>query len=239
MAVQKEPTRSERFKAYAHVFDHSTLRTLFKLSGVGYFDGLIGPIKIGKEAHVFSASKGKDKVCVKVYRIAANFKKMYDYMAQDPRFSSLKRNKMVTIFAWARKEYRNLLKAWSVRISVPKPIAVRNNVLVMEFIGDDMAALRLVNQKPKNLKKFYNILFDDIKRLYHDAKLVHADLSAFNILVYKDKPVIIDMSHAINLKYPGAMRLLKRDLRNVCRYFNKQGLKLDYEKEFEKCIAKR
>jgi RIO kinase 1 len=36
---------------------------------------------------------------------------------------------------WAEKEYRNLSRLYTNGIPCPKPIALKNHVLVMEFIG--------------------------------------------------------------------------------------------------------
>lgn len=238
MAEQKKATRHERFKVYENVFDHGTLRALFKLSSQGHFDELKSPIKIGKESNVFSATKGKSLVCVKIYRIAANFKKMYDYMAADPRYLGLKKNKMTVIYEWARKEYRNLLRARAAGVKVPKPIAVFKNVLVMEFIGGKEAANQVTKDKPKNTKKFYEMLISNVRKLYQKANLVHADLSAFNTLNDNEKPVMIDMSHAVDLKYPNSMELLERDIRIICTYFNRLGLKLDCNEELKNVLPR-
>ena len=40
------------------------------------------------------------------------------------------------VFAWAQKEFRNLTEARKAGVRVPRPIAVRNNVLLMEFVGE-------------------------------------------------------------------------------------------------------
>ena len=56
----------EKFKVEHNVFDASTNRIIFKLMNEGHFDGLEGPIQIGKEANVFSALKGTKKVAVKI-----------------------------------------------------------------------------------------------------------------------------------------------------------------------------
>lgn len=238
MAEQKEATRPERFKAFAHVFDEGTLRAIFKCASAGNFDNLQSPIKIGKEANLFTATKGNELRCVKVYRIAANFKKMFEYMAPDPRYAGLKRNKMSIIYTWAIKEYRNLLRARESDVRVPKPYYVWKNVLVMEFIGCKEPAPQLNNCRPDNPEQFYEMLISNIRKLYHDAKLVHADLSAFNVLNDNEKPVIIDFSHAVDLRYPNAIQMLKRDIRIICAYFRKLGMKLDADEEVKKVMAK-
>ncbi len=236
MAIQKEDTQRERFKAFSHVFDEGTLRAVQKEASIGSFEALQSPIKIGKEANIFSARKGDELRCVKIYRIAANFKKMYEYMAPDPRYTGLKRNKMSIINTWAIKEYRNLLRARENDVRVPKPIHVFKNVLVMEFIGHKEPSPQLNNCHPSDPDAFYEMLINNIRKLYHDAKLIHADLSQFNILNHDEKPVLIDFSHAIDLRYPDSRSMLERDIRIVCTYFNKLGMKLDYMEEVQKVM---
>ncbi len=218
-----------KFIAYENVFDQSTLRALFKLSSQGFFDEIESPISIGKESNVFTVLKGKERRVVKIYRTAANFKKMYDYMKPDPRFAHVKGSKLTVIYAWARKEYRNLLKAREKGVKVPTPYAVYKNVLVMEYIDGK----KLLHDRPKEPKKFYEKLIKEVKKL-KTAKLVHTDISEYNVINFKEKPVLIDFSHGIDMKYPNVKRLLRRDVKNMVRYFRKLGLKLDEEEELEK-----
>src|SRR3989344_7628110 len=154
-------TTQERFKTYKNVFDDKTLQTLFKLESEGYFQELQSPVSIGKESNVFTAVK-KDGtyVIVKIYRVNnADFKRMYRYIGPDTRFKGLTNQKRKVIFAWAQREYRNLLVASQAGASVPTPYAVKNNVLVMELIGNkNKPAPRLKDMSPKNLKKFSNEL---------------------------------------------------------------------------------
>ena len=64
----------------------------------------------------------------------------------------------------------------------------------------------------------------------HKAGLVHADLSAFNILNYNEKPVFSDFSQYTTLESSMANDYLERDVRNICIFFRKLGLKLNEEK---------
>ena len=224
-----------KFIAYENVFDESTLNGLFKLRAQGYFDELKSPIKIGKESNVFSVTYKDEMRIVKVYRTAANFKKMYRYMHPDPRFSRVKGTKLTVVYAWARKEYRNLLKSREKGVVCPTVYAVHKNLLCMEFIGGSEPAKLLYQHKPKDPEKFYKILVKEIRKML-DARLVHGDLSEFNILNFKDKPVLIDFSHAVDLRYPNIKELLKRDTDNVVRFFKKLGMDLDEDKEFKRII---
>ena len=134
----------EEWKIWGNVFDNFTLRTLFKLSSQGHFDHLESPILVGKEANVFSAIKDDGRVIVKIYRLeTCDFNKMYSYIRTDIRYKTLRKNNRQVIFAWTQREFRNLMKAREANVTVPKPIAFLNNVVVMEFIGKDDPALRL------------------------------------------------------------------------------------------------
>jgi serine/threonine-protein kinase RIO1 len=80
-----------------------------------------------------------------------------------------------------------------------------------------------------------------IRRLYHNAKLVHSDLSEYNILVSPmsqvenalDKReeakedlqiVLIDFGQAVERRHPQAGELLLRDLTMIKSFFDKQGI---------------
>ncbi len=221
----------DKFETYKNVFDEKTRLTLFKLSSDGYFDELKSPISIGKESNVFSAAKKDGSiVCVKIYRVnVCDFKKMYNYIAPDPRFKGLQKKRRQIIYAWAQREYRNLLIAKKTGARVPFPYAVRNNVLVMEFIGDNKAAPRLKDKTPEDLEGFMKELINNIKIIYKSG-LIHGDLSEYNILNYKEKPVIIDLSHGFKVEYPNADELLIRDIKNLEKYFLKRRIKIDAEK---------
>src|SRR3989338_2239507 len=110
-----------KFIAYENVFDESTLRGIFTLSGQGFFEAIEGPISTGKESNVFTVKYKEGKRVVKIYRTSANFKKMYEYMKPDPRFSAMQGTKLSIIYTWAKKEYRNLLRAREKGVRAPMP----------------------------------------------------------------------------------------------------------------------
>jgi len=226
----------EEWKIYKNVFDSATILNLLKLNSQGHFDGLESPIALGKEANIFTALKGKQRIIIKIYRVEnCNFNKMYEYIAPDPRFPGLKKRRRLIIFSWVQREYRNLLKARQV-IRVPTPITVKDNVLLMEFIGRKEPAPLLKDAPPRNPKKFFKMIISNIKALYR-AGLVHADLSEYNILNFEEEPVFIDFSQATTLNHPQAKEFLKRDIKNIVKYFKKQGLRLSEEEVYEKIIG--
>ena len=67
--------------------------------------------------------------------VSGDFRFRNGYCRSNPR-------KMVTM--WAEKEFRNLNRLEAAGIRCPKPVFLRQHVLVMEFIGaDGVAAPRL------------------------------------------------------------------------------------------------
>lgn len=227
--------QKEEWKVYKNVFDSATILNLVKLQSQRHFDGLESPVALGKEANIFSALKGRQKIIVKIYRVEnCNFNKMYQYIAPDPRFAGMKKRRRLVIFSWVQREYRNLLKAREV-IRVPTPFAIKDNVLLMEFIGRKEPAPMLKDAPPNNPEKFFEKIIKNLKALYK-AGLVHADLSKFNILNFEQEPVFIDFSQATLLKHPEAEAFLRRDISNVVGYFKNQGLKFDEEEVYNKIV---
>ncbi len=236
----KKSKPKEEFKTWGDVFDGFTSKTIYKLMKQGHFEGLQSPISIGKEANLFSAlRKDGTRVMVKIYRLeTCDFNRMLDYIREDPRFPSLKGGKRNTIFAWAQREFRNLLKAREANVNVPTPFTFSNNVLVLEFIGDEgFIAPKLKDEIPKNPKDFFDKIIVNMKKL-HKAQLVHADLSAFNILNHNEKPVFIDFSQCTTLESSRAKEYLERDVRNICNFFRKIGLDVDDNKTKEQIVGK-
>merc|ERR1712151_1059138 len=54
-----------------------------------------------------------------------------------------------------------------------------------------------------------------------ECKLVHGDLSEYNMLFYKGEIVIIDVSQSVENDHPQSLEFLKRDCVNVNNFFSK------------------
>lgn len=234
--VRKSRKGREEWKIYKNVFDSFTERRLFELQSQGYFDELVQPVALGKEANVFLGRRGSGFVVVKIYRLEnCNFNKMYSYIRSDPRFVGLENQKRKVVFSWVQREYRNLLVARS-RVRVPSPIVFRDNILVMELIGDsDFIAPMLKDSFPVDVFGFFEKVIGGVLGLL-EAGLVHGDLSDFNILNFDESPVFIDISQGTVLRDGDAEFLLLRDLGNVFRVF--RSLKLDESLYIKKVLDK-
>ena len=217
--------RSEEYEVLEEVFDRSTLMTIYDFLNKGTIDEIHGVVKAGKEARIYW---GKDpdgkELAIKIYlTVSAEFRKgMLPYIEGDPRFAHVRRDTRSLVYAWAQKEFKNLQRAATANVRVPKPIDVSNNVLVMEFIGKNGVSAPLMKETfPKNPKRVYQQLLIYVKKLYQKARLVHADLSEYNVMLWNNQPVIFDISQAVLLEHPMADQFLRRDLENLHRYFKK------------------
>ena len=224
--MKKRLKTIEDFKVFEEVLDKATLLTLYRLLNKGFLTELHGVVNAGKEALVFAGRKGEEEVAVKIYRVTAlKFKNIYPYIMGDQRFVGLRKNRRALIYAWTLKEYKNLKRMYKAGVRVPKPVAVLNNVLVMEFIGKDgVPAPLLKDQPPSNPEEMFKKLAGFLELMYKKAKLVHADLSEYNVMVWSEEPVIIDVAQAVLTSHPMAMRFLKRDVENLVRFFRKLGV---------------
>ena len=218
--------RSEDYQVIEEVFDKPTLLVIYGFMNKGVIDEIHGVVNAGKEARVYW---GKDpqgnELAIKIYLTSsADFKKgMIPYIEGDPRFSHVRRDTRSLIYTWAQKEFKNLRRAQEAGVNVPEPLAVQKNVLIMEFVGKDGVRAPLLKETALNdPKKVFRLLLTYLKRLYQKADLVHADLSEYNIMIWKGKPVIFDVAQSVLTKHPMADRFLRRDLENLHKYFKKK-----------------
>jgi len=235
--------RSEEYEALEEVFDRSTLMTIYDFLNKGVIDQIFGAVKAGKESKLYW---GKDKegtaLAIKIFlTISAEFKRgMIPYIEGDPRFKHVKRDTRSLVYAWAQKEFRNLTQAVEAGVRVPKPIDVSHNVLIMEFVGVDGESAPLLRETEiKNPKRIYSQILNDVEKLYQKARLVHGDLSEYNIMLRKNRPVLFDVSQAVPLEHPMADQLLRRDLENLNRYFGRLGVEtLSLDEAYKKVTGR-
>lgn len=231
---------SDDYKVLEEVFDYPTLMSVYKLLKRGIISSLLGVVKAGKESRIY---RGKDKegndLAIKIFLVSsAEFRRgMLPYIEGDPRFEGLRRSRRGLIYAWATKEFKNLSKAHSSGVRVPKPITVLKNVLVMEFIGHEgIPAPLLKDVELEDPETIYRVLLRNVRRLYTEAGLVHGDLSEYNVLVLDGEPILFDLSQAVLPEHPKADELLRRDLRNINNYFKRLGVETEPLDRLERTV---
>lgn len=187
------------------VLDPRTMIILFKMLARGLLVQIDGCVSTGKEANVYHAStpppEGAEEgtrggnVALKIYKtsilvfkdrdryVSGEFRFRHGYARHNPR-------KMVRL--WAEKEARNLKRLVSAGIRAPRPVELRDHVLVMDFLGaaDGWASPRLKDAEDKidqergakGWEMMYREMLVAMRTMYHECRLVHADLSEYNVL---------------------------------------------------------
>ena len=216
-------------RVFDQVFDRLTLMSLYKLMTKGHFDTLDFPIARGKEAHVFHGTSENGPVAVKIFHTSnAVFKNLMQYIEGDQRFGGLSRRHRNLVDIWVRKEYRNLLRLAKWGLRVPEPIAVQKNVLVMEYIGDEISpAPRLRDTKVENPEEVFDYLIRFTATAWQKANLVHGDLSAYNILWHEGEAVVIDVGQGVVQNHPRSEEFLVRDVKQLVRWANRNGIDVE------------
>ena len=206
------------------------MKALSRLISHGHIDTLDHCLSTGKEANVFRATTPEGAhVAVKIYRVhTSTFRAHQDYIWGDPRFSQGNTNKREVVGIWATKEFKNLTRLLDAGCRVPTPFTVRENVLVMEFIGEDgLGAPMLKQVKLEDPEMRFKNLLNFIETAWQEANLVHGDLSEYNVLVHWEDTVVIDTAQSVVCDHPRAKELLERDVGNLVRYFKRYDIRED------------
>jgi RIO kinase 1 len=132
--------------------------------------------------------------------------------------------------SWCRHEYLALKELHEAGADVPRPIAVSDNSVLMEFIGDvefPAPILNSVTLEPSEVRPLFDRLIRNVEIMLADFR-IHADLSAYNILYWKGDVTLIDFPQVVDaIRHPNAFTIFLRDLTRLCEYFRRQGLDAD------------
>jgi RIO kinase 1 len=212
----------------------------------GWVEEEIRPVKSGKEASVYlcraGARAGEELVAAKVYRSFENrsFKNASVYWeggmrAWTPRDlrAAKKRTgwgKSTLFGAWIVRENETLETLYRAGANVPRPITQLGSVLLMRWIGDEEEAapqLRQVRWETDRAGRIFDFLTGQVE-LWLANNVVHADLSEYNVLVWRGRPIVIDFPQAVDPRFNrNAYSLLQRDLANLYRHFERLGVRRD------------
>lgn len=223
--IKKEEKRRQRGAA-ERVLDEKTSFLLYKWLNTGDLEELVGLISAGKEANVYFAySRDKTPVALKIYKKDAHSVRwMGRYIHGDPRFTKVGKTAIRIVYTWAKKEFKNLSRLAKFEINAPRPYKIRENVMMMSYIGDSNGnpAPRLKDVSDfDNIDKEIKTSMSFIEDMYTKTKLVHGDLSEFNILYHNNTQYLIDVSQAVSNVHPEALYFLVRDIKNIWKFWNK------------------
>lgn len=234
---QRYSSHCDTFVNNIYLFNVTELETALQELTLKKFPVVpIRELKSGKEAKVWIVKSEKDDTlyALKIYHDHRSraFQTQKNYL-QD-RFvgdgANIKRairkgNDVGRQFiqdTWVMREQYFLKKLGDQTTYIPRMVKPLKNGALMEYIGDEngpaprMSDIRI----PREVWEETAQLLLDLTELFLANGIIHGDLSAFNILWWKDKPIVIDFPQAIDVRESKRVpELLKRDIKNVLSYF--------------------
>ncbi len=226
--------------------DH--LEQLEAFEDQGLIAGVLGLVKIGKEASVYccraAPSLGGGLVAAKVYR-GRQYRFKNDAVYQESRAREIglrgsglrafnKRRKsevgrQVQSGTWIHHEYDLLRRLFEAGADVPRPLAANGNAILMEYLGDEAEAapqLNRVDLDPVEASRLLERLMANVELMLAE-NVVHGDLSPHNVLYWRGQATVIDFPQAVDPRFNRhAFDLLSRDVDNICRYFAAGGVEV-------------
>jgi len=200
-------------------------------------------VKSGKEATVYCCRGGEKigggLVAAKVYRPREHrtFKNDSVYrqarLTGNSREERAARNKSkfglgVLFGEWVGHEMAALRALHEAGIPVPRPLTSSDTVVLMEYIGDEETSapqLIAIDMPLREATRQFRRMMGVIEAMLN-ARHVHGDLSAYNLLYWQEEVIVIDVPQTIHpWENQDAYSLLERDVSNVAAYFADQGVR--------------
>lgn len=228
------------------VLDPRTRMILLQMINRDIVSEVNGCVSTGKEANVYHAlsipqEEGSEAAvtplhrAIKVYKTSILvFKDRDKYVTGEYRFRHgySKNNNRAMVKVWAEKEMRNLKRIHAAGIPCPEPVHLRLHVLVMGFLGDRKGTpaprlkdVELVgNDIEERWGQLYLQLLGYMRILYQTCRLVHADLSEYNVLYHQDKLWLIDVSQSVEHDHPRSLEFLRMDIKNMTDFFARKSV---------------
>ena len=252
--VQDNSTRTFQFTYQAARFEAGWL-----LDSLGYFyeqhwiSDVLRMVKGGKEASVYLCASGQSVgtpyVAAKVYRprqfrslkndqlyrldrevLDENGNRVADLGMLKAQHKRSVYGEQIRHQSWIAYEFQTLRTLHAAGADVPRPYEMGNNVIMMDYIGDEQVAaptLNTVTLEREEARRLFECLLRNVELMLANG-IVHADLSAYNILYWDGAITLIDFPQVIS---PGghryAYQIFRRDMARVCEYFSRQGVHTD------------
>ena len=230
------------------VLDPRTRMLLLQILNRNIVSEINGVISTGKEANVYHAAtipqaEGDAPAvtlhrAIKVYKTSIMvFKDREKYVAGEFRFKQgyNKSSNRAMVKVWAEKEFRNLRRIHAAGIPCPEPVYLKAHVLVMSFLGNNKGwpAPRLRDfefeaetqeEVAAKWRDVYIQLLGYMRILYQTCRLVHADLSEYNLLYHQGQLIMIDVSQSVEHDHPRSLEFLRMDVKNVSDFFKRKNV---------------
>ncbi|MHA1557737.1 MAG: RIO1 family regulatory kinase/ATPase domain-containing protein [Candidatus Heimdallarchaeota archaeon] len=216
-------------------FTYKLLRDELKKTGL--ISDLVSEVNAGKEATIYIAHLNGAPLIVKAFR------------HQLTCHNRAKGNPQTRAASIAAREYYRLSRAFQLGLRVPTPAKQINNTIIMSFIGTDWRpAPQLRNVILEDPEEAFDEIIEQMWIMYNKAKLIHGDLSEYNILFHNGLPIFIDFPQAIDMslremRFPEnlkkSLQVMQKDLKTIGDYFTKEyNIEYDFQRVYQYIIGK-
>ncbi len=215
----------------------------------GFIAGIVRPIKSGKEASVHlcranETTTGERLAALKVFHSPDRRDFRDEALYRDGEWIKERRIRVavekrtrfgreVAAGIWVDREWESLRTLSNAGADVPTPIARTGRAILMTYVGDEETAapqLRSLRPGRKEAQQLFEQVMRNV-RLLLCHNVIHGDLSAFNVLVWRGRVTIIDLPQAVDpRKNRHAEVLLERDVRRICEHFERLGVRTTPER---------
>jgi RIO kinase 1 len=207
----------------------------------GLVDELLRQLKSGKEATVYMGRGPRGLVAVKIYTdlLMRSFKNEGVYREGrhigDARLQrAIDRRSRIGMstqqLLWIEEEHRQLCALHAAGVPVPEPMGQAGRVIVMEFVGDESGPAPRLSDIRLGREEALDAFGQSVRNLglILGSGRVHGDYSAYNILWWRRRAVVIDFPQVVELAANrSAGELLHRDVESLCHTFARFGIDAD------------
>ncbi len=226
--IERHPTMNA-YKLKSVGLDCVALRRMVKRGLLRALGDMVG---VGKESDIYRGLTDSDEiVVVKFYRIGrTSFRqavRVRGYGLSFERGTWLVRS---VIAGRREREALKVLNEYRVP-QIPKLYGGALHAVVIQYLeGPELYEVKELENPREVLEK----IIEAIRAAYWKAKIVHGDLSEYNIIMDlssgNEEPYIIDWPQFVTIVEPTAKQLLERDVRYIVRFFDKRfGVEVDLQ----------
>jgi RIO kinase 1 len=184
-------------------------------------------VKAKGELEALGFSRASSFINDHVYREGRRFRRSREQRAVERMTDHGKR---ILNERWMGFEHEVMTRVWEAEAPVPYPVGFSGDGMLLEYVGDDSRSAPTLGQarlSKSELESAAEQLVDGLRSLM-EVGIVHADLSAFNLLWWGGRLLFIDFPQAVDLALnPHGLEFLHRDLENVTSWFQRRGVALD------------
>ena len=192
-------------------------------------------LSAGKEATVYTALWHDHPLALKAFRLHSTSHRKHGKLgfARD------------TMSEWAAREFWVMDRLFHAGARIPTPARHADHMFTARFLGENLNPAPLLKDCVLECpQRIFDSIIEQVFLLYRTF-VIHGDLSAFNVLMFRGEPWLIDFPQAIDFASRPSRRqileqgrpILLRDITNIVDYFQRLGVRADAENLCNECMS--